>query len=182
MMKSVIFAGVLAVASMGAHAGDFYVLGDIGQSKLEINDDGATYSKTDTMFDLGAGYGFNENFAAEFAYRDLGGVSNSNEYYSSSIDLTSLQLSALGKIPVNDALYFFGRLGLARLSADYSFKDHYYPQYNESNTESKTKALVGLGMGYNVTSAVSLRAEYIRHAKWEDVTFSSLSLGATYSF
>lgn len=181
-MKSVIFAGVLAVASMGAHAGDFYVLGDIGQSKLEINYDGVTYGKTDTMFDLGAGYGFNENFAAEFAYRDLGGASKSDEYYSSSLDFTSLQLSALGKIPVNDALYFFGRLGLARLSVDYSSKNYNFPEYDVSNTERKTKALVGLGMGYNITSAVSLRAEYIRHAKWEDVTFSSLSLGATYSF
>lgn len=181
-MKSVIFAGVLAVASMGAHAGDFYVLGDIGLNKLELKVDDATYSKTDTMFDLGAGYGFNENFAVEFAYRDLGKLSESDDYGSASIELTSLQLSALGKLPVNDALYFYGRMGFAQLSADYSYESYTSPQFNDSDSRKKTKVLVGLGLGYNITSAVSLRAEYIRHAKWEDVTFSSLSLGATYSF
>lgn len=181
-MKSVIFAGVLAVASIGAHAGDFYVLGDIGKSKLEVRDDDATYSKTDTMFDIGAGYGFNENFAVEFAYRDLGKLSESDEFASASLELTSLQVSGLGKLPVNDALYFYGRMGLAQLSADYSLKINSSPQINDSGSRKKTKVLVGLGLGYDVTSAVSLRAEYIRHTKWEDVTFSSLSLGATYSF
>jgi opacity protein-like surface antigen len=109
--------------------------------------------------------------------------SSSDEYYASSTDLTSLQLSALGKLPVNDAMFVFGRLGVARLSLDESetFKS---PQGNtyESSSESKTKALIGLGAGYNVSQALAVRAEYLRHAKVGEVTFSSLSLGATYSF
>jgi opacity protein-like surface antigen len=182
MMKSIILAGVLATASISATAGDFYVLGDVGQSKLEVSFEDATYSETDTMFDLGVGYNLNENFAFEFAYRDLGGINESADYASSSTDLTSLQLSALGKLPVNDAMYLYGRLGFARLTADYSLDVYNSSEYDESGSETKTKALIGLGMGYNITPAASLRVEYIRHAKWEDVTFSSLSVGATYSF
>ena len=182
MMKSIILAGVLATVSIGANAGNFYVLGDIGQSKLEVSFDGATGSKSKTMYDLGVGYGLNENFAFELAYRDLGGISESDADYSTSIDVTSLQLSALGMFPVGDNVYLYGRLGMARLNADAEFKDFSFPQNNESGSDSATKALIGLGMGYKVSDAFSLRAEYIQHAKWEDVTFSSITVGATYSF
>ncbi|HEY6527422.1 MAG TPA: outer membrane beta-barrel protein [Cellvibrionaceae bacterium] len=181
-MKSIILAGVLATVSISANAGEFYVLADVGQSKLEVSFEDANFSKSDTMFDLGIGYNLNQNFAFEFAYRDLGGISESDGYASSSSDLTSLQLSALGKVPVNDAMYLYGRLGLARLTADYSLDVYNSSQYDESGSETKTKALIGLGMGYNITPAASLRVEYIRHAEWDDVTFSSLSVGATYSF
>lgn len=88
MMKSVILASALAAISMGVQAGDFYVLGDIGQSKIEFNvADDYSVSKSDTMFDLGAGFSLNENFAFEFAYRDLGGIEESDEYSSFSTDL-----------------------------------------------------------------------------------------------
>lgn len=183
MMKSIILASSLAAMSMGVQAGDFYVLGDVGQSKAEISVADYTVSFTETLFDIGAGYNLNETIAFEFAYRDLGGSSSSDEYYASASDLTSLQLSALGKLPVNDAMFVFGRLGVARLSLDESetFKSPQGDTY-ESSSESKTKALVGLGAGYNVSQALTLRAEYLRHAKVGEVTFSSLSLGATYSF
>lgn len=185
MMKSIILASALAAVSMGVQAGEFYVLGDVGQSKIEFTlEDDYSVSKSDTMFDLGAGYTLNENFAFEFAYRDLGGIEESDEDSSFSSDLTSLQLSALGKLPVNDALYFYGRLGFARLEVETNDKSYDYPQtYTyESSSETKTKALFGLGLGYNLTQDISLRGEYIRHAKWEGAAISSLSLGATYSF
>lgn len=50
MMKSIILASALAAVSMGVQAGDFYVLGDVGQSKIEISlDDDYSVSKSDTM-------------------------------------------------------------------------------------------------------------------------------------
>jgi hypothetical protein len=77
MMKSIILASAVAVMSLGVQAGDFYVLGDVGQSKSEISAANFTVSTTETLFDIGAGYNLNETIAFEFAYRDLGGSSSS---------------------------------------------------------------------------------------------------------
>ena len=193
MMKSVILASALATASISTNAGNFYVLGDMGQSKLEISFEGASASQSNTLYDLGIAYGLNEIFAIELAYRDLGGMDGPDPVHY-SVDVTSLQLSAIGMLPVGDSVYLYGRLGMARLNADTTY-EHYSVLLdngsgngpgigfgNDSSSTSKTKALIGFGMGYKVNEAFNVRTEYIQHAKWEDVTLSSITVGATYSF
>ncbi len=172
-MKSIILAGILASASLSAQAGNFYVLGEIGQSKIKESEIG---SESDTMFGLGGGYSLNENFAFELAYRDLGGVKESDDNYE--IDTSSLQLTALGKLPVGEGAYLFGRLGFARLDVEASYNDG----EDSGFSDTATKAAYGFGMGYDFSDAFGLRAEYLQHAKWEDTTFSSISISATYSF
>lgn len=175
MMKALILAGILASASLGTQAGDFYILGDIGQSKFK----GDGNSESDTLFDLGAGFSLNKNFAFELAYRDLGGSSDSAGAYKYEADVSSLQLSVLGIIPTGDSAYVFGRLGAARLELDESISG---PGDDWSDSRSKTKALVGIGMGFMASDALDLRVEYIQHAKFEEATVSSIAVGATYSF
>lgn len=175
MMKALILAGILASASLGAQAGDFYILGDLGQSKLEASGD----SESDTLFDLGAGFSLSENFAFELAYRDLGGPSKREGSSKWEVDISSLQLSMLGIIPTGDSAYLFGRLGAAKLELDETISG---PGYNWSYSRDTIKALVGIGMGFKAIDALDLRVEYIQHAKWDELTVASISVGATYTF
>lgn len=123
------------------------------------------------------------------SYRDLDGYEYKDDFSSATLDVTSVQLSALGKMPVGDDFYLFGRLGFAQLEREFSYWGEFFSEdggdssaYSTSESKTSTKALFGLGMGYSVINNVDLRAEYLQHAKWDGATVSSLSLGVTYSF
>ena len=192
MKKQILLASVLGALALPVMADGFYLLGDVGQGKLEADlGDDTVYKKNSTAYSIGAGYEANKFFAVEVAYRDLGGISSSDSYtvgnttYSESnnVDYTVFQASVIGKLPVSDVVNVYGRLGVGKISFDWTDTvrgGSYYDQ--ESDSESKTKALVGIGASYNITPKIALRAEYNQFAKWDDIKLSSLTVGATYAF
>lgn len=194
MKKQILLACVLGAVTLPAMADNFYVFGDVGQGKMEIDgDDDYTLSKTSTSFSLGAGYNINKFVAVEVAYRDLGEVKDRGVYfdgvddytYSSKLSATALQASVVGKLPISDDFNVFGRLGLASLDADYRGTASYADGNNpapDTSSESKTRALVGVGASYALTPQLALRAEYNQYAKWDDTKLSALTVGAVYNF
>ncbi|HSX52327.1 MAG TPA: outer membrane beta-barrel protein [Cellvibrio sp.] len=196
MKKQIIAAAVLMGASLPSFASNFYVLADVGQSKIEIDLDGLTFSKTDTAMSIGGGYQFNNNFAVELAYRDLGEIGEKvsenyggGDYESVGFTLgaTAVQISVVGSIPLGDAAKLYGRVGMADLEADFGYNyeesfDGWEYAESESASESKNKAVFGAGLSYSFTPAFALRAEYSQYAEWEDITISSTTIGLTYQF
>ena len=196
MKKQIIAAAVLMGASLPSFASNFYVLADVGQSKIEIDIDDAKLSKTDTAMSIGGGYHFNNNFAVELAYRDLGeiGEKASENYgggdYESAeftIGATALQISIVGSIPLGEAAKLYGRVGMADLERDVGFSyeqsiDGWEDSGSDSASESKNKAVVGAGLSYSFTPAFALRAEYSQYDEWDDITISSTTIGLTYQF
>jgi len=180
MKKQVFAMASLALAAAPSFASDFYFLADAGQSKLEIDVDGATLSTTDNAISFGAGYSFRENFAIEFAYRDLGEISEDyrenlggGDYYDESVSLssTALQLSLVGALALGEAAHLYGRVGLARLEAEatYSYSERingWNYSESESATTSKTKAVFGAGLSYSFTPVFAWRGEYSQYAEW----------------
>ena len=196
MKKHIIAAAVLACASIPSMASDFYVLADAGQSKFEIDFEGATLSKTDNIVGIGGGYKFNNNFAVELAYRDLGEMSEESsdsfgnggyyvEKYTASA--SALQLSVLGSISLGEAAKLYGRVGFAdlELEGEYKYNETYNGEtYSESasSSDSKNKAIFGAGLSYSFSPSFAMRAEYSQYAEWDDVTISTTTIGLTYQF
>jgi len=183
MKKHLLAMSLLAAVAVPASAEGVYIFGDVGQSKLSIEDDGWDVSKTDTAFSFGVGYALNSTFALEVAYRDFGKVTLfQDQYEKDRLDSSALQVSVLAKFPVSDAIDIYGRAGVARLTYDWKYQDFEYPEYNDIDSESKSRAFFGIGASYALNDNISLRAEYNRYAKWDEATASALTIGAVYSF
>jgi OmpA-OmpF porin, OOP family len=192
--KKIFLASVLSAFTLPALADNFYVFGDLGQGKMEVDaDSNSTISKTGTAFSFGAGFGINQFVAVEIAYRDLGDITDRGiefdevDYYKyvDTYQTTALQASVVGKLPISDVVNLYGRLGLATIDSDYESKAFYDDGFNPtpySDTKSKTKALFGLGASFDISPQLALRAEYNQYAKWDDLKLSALTLGAAYSF
>ncbi|WP_323815596.1 outer membrane beta-barrel protein [Cellvibrio sp. NN19] len=196
MKKQVIAAAVFMGASIPSFASNFYVLADAGQSKMEADVEGFTFNKTDNAISIGGGYKFNDNFALELAYRDLGeikgeesGYVGGGDYIEAKISngITAFQISLVGSIALGEAASLYGRVGMANLEAD--LKSSYEASINgsdfsgsESESVSKNKAVFGAGLSYSFTPTFALRAEYSQYAEWENLTVSSTTIGLTYQF
>ncbi len=196
MKKQIIAAAVLMGVSLPSFASNFYLLADVGQSKIEIDVDDAKLSKTDNVMSFGGGYNLNNNFAIELAYRDLGEISEGysenlggGDYFTEEVTLsaTALQISVVGSFTLGEAAKIYGRVGMADLEAEvgYNYEESIEGwEYTESESESnsKNKAVFGAGLSYAFTPAFALRAEYSQYAEWEDITVSSTTIGLTYQF
>ena len=195
MKKQIILASVLGALALPVMADNFYVFGDVGQGKTEIDgSDNYTFSKTATTYSLGAGYNVNRFFAVELAYRDLGETKDRGDAvddfgdsfnFVDKYDVTALQASVVGKLPISDEFNLYGRVGVAKLNVDYKSAAYYSDGNNPAPSKdsySKTKALAGVGASYDITPQFAIRAEYNQYAKWDDTKLSSLTVGATYSF
>lgn len=158
----------------GAYAG-----GSIGLTTVDICGELAAVGATtcddeDTGFKLFGGYKFNRNLTVEGGFVDFGEISASNATSSVTVSSDALFAAAVGILPVSSNFSVFGKLGffmwdLAATGTAGTFSD------------DGTDFLIGLGLGFDITERLTIRAE------WEDydgggdgVTF--LSAGLQYNF
>lgn len=184
MKKYVGFVSLFALMSAPSFAGSLYGFVEGGTSKIELDaGDGLSVSKSDTALGLGAGYKINKHFAVEGAYRDLGTINQKTEYDDEyRISGTSLQLSVVGSVPVSETFAFYGRVGFAHLNVDGKYIDCCNAAYNGSESETKNKAVYGIGGEYKFSETIGARLEYSKYAEWDGVTISATTVGLTYSF
>lgn len=196
MNRQLFAAALLASAAVPSSASNFYLLADAGQSKYSIDLSDVIVSRTETALGLGVGYSVNNTFAVELAYRDLGEFKGRGKsYYGSDIyavqtntsEISSLQLSVIGSLPLSEKVAVYGRLGVADLEVKRTEKivtvvDAERFQDSESSSLSKNRALVGVGLNYALGFAFALRAEYSQYAEWDDLSISTTTIGLTYKF
>ena len=184
MKKHFFGLALLAVVSMPAYAEGIYVFADIGNSKFSLDTTEDDLSKTDTARALGLGYALSKTFAFEVAYRDFGSVISYNILLSGSahVDEHAINASVITKYPINDAVDIFGRLGAAKLTIDDEYRSSPSPEDNYSTSTSGTKVFYGVGATYSIDNHFGLRAEYNRYAEFQNLTTSTLTFGAVYSF
>ena len=180
MKKHFLFLGLLV--ALPASAEGVYIFGDAGQSTLSFDVGGGDFDKTGTTYSVGLGYDATPTFSFELAYRDLGDVGFNYWESKAQLDGSAIQASVVAKYPISPVVNVFGRIGISRLDYETKFEYFDYPEDNESGSEKKNKAFYGLGAAYSVSGKVILRAEYNRHADWDDVTISTLTVGAAYKF
>lgn len=196
MKKQVIAAAVLAGVSMPSLASDFYVLVDAGKSKFEIDVGSSSGSLKENVISIGGGYKFNDNFAIELTYRDLGEIGEESIDYSDDYDFytekgtvsaSALQLSVLGAISLGEAAKLYGRVGFADLELESKYEYNVIANGqsfsgSESDSASKNKAIFGAGLSYSFSPSFAVRAEYSQYGEWEDLTISTTTIGLTYQF
>jgi OOP family OmpA-OmpF porin len=187
MRKQLFATMLLSALTLPVYAKGFYVFADFERNKAEADIGDFSISKTENGYGLGLGYVISNTFAVEVAYRDLMDISESGggeDYeYSSSLDLTAFQASVVATYPLSETISLFGRLGIGKIDIDSSYYENDWGDvYRESESESKTKAVFGIGARYALSEKVGVRAEYSRFAKIDDTTLSSLSLAVDYHF
>lgn len=118
-----VFAALALTAAMAAQADvqpGFYAGAGFGTTK--IDDDGlddVDFDDSDTGFKIFGGYSFNQNFAIEATYFDLGEASGSFGVGDNfDVGISGFGVSAVGVLPLSDTFSLFGKLGYASYDID----------------------------------------------------------------
>jgi len=179
-IKSFVALSALTFAA-NAMAGDLYVVGSIGQSKVKdfnknaldadlAADFGAVSSsddRSDTAYKLQLGYQINKNFAVEGGYVDLGKVTYAATVTGGTLNVdvksSGWNLAAVGILPLNEQFSLFGKLGAIHATTKLGAQGTgVVSGWAEPGKESGWSANYGLGASYNINKQVAIRAEYER--------------------
>jgi OOP family OmpA-OmpF porin len=154
---------MLGAAAMSVSAGamaqqqpasGWYIGGDIGQLDLEDAD-------KDTAWRILGGYQINRNFAAELGYGML--------YDKDDVEVTAWELVGIGSFPLANRFSVFGKLGFAMWEAEFPGGD-----------DDGTDLTYGIGLQYDVSRNLGLRAQWQRYDV--DADADLLSIGLIYRF
>lgn len=179
---------VLAAVSVPAIAQDtsWFVSGAIGRSDYKVNTNDfspltvTSLDKKDTQYGLGVGYNFSRNLAVELGYLDFGkgqgNFSTSGLSGSGDFKAQTTHLSVLLSAPIDQNLNVYGRLGAARTDRKSSAR---VGTFFVSDSEKKSEALFGAGLGYSFNKNVMGTLEY---QKLNDTDVSAFNLGVRVSF
>lgn len=163
---SVVVLGAAALAST-AHAG-FYAGASYVQTDSEFETAVDEFEADDSSFKVFAGFTFLKFLGVEASYRDLGKHSDSGGAGSVDVDLTAIDLSARGILPLGRVVSLFAKVGYANIQSDGDIDvDEWEPLY-------------GAGIDIHLLKWIGVRAE------WEeydiDESLNSLSVGAFFRF
>lgn len=205
------FCSLLMIGSTAQAAEGFYVLGSVGQSRFHddasksdkdayladlIGDepDSSKQDDKDTGYKVQVGYQFNDNFAVEGGYFDLGEQVYTASYgvdggAKSKMSAEGWNIDALLTLPINAGVSLFAKVGAA--SAKLEVKDSIDAfGYADSASEKETKvaAKFGVGVAYNFFEGWSARVEAERYSNLGDSNSTGkadvdlYSAGVSYKF
>jgi OOP family OmpA-OmpF porin len=201
-------AVMAALASPAATAADSGWYGglNIGHARAEIDHDritsdllGSGFSTTqidkderDTGFKLLGGRKFNKNFAVEAGYFNLGefGFTASTVpagTLTGTMKVQGVNLDAVGILPISDKFSALARVGLTYNEAKDTFRGTgAVTPTNPDPDKSAGSYKLGLGLQYDFTRALGVRAEWERYRVNDAVgnkgDIDMLSVGLVYMF
>ena len=190
MRKLIGFTSVLAVCAVmvSTASAQWYAGGNLGQSRINYNSSqlsadlaaaGITGTGSVTNTDVGGklfvGYQFNENFALEGGYFNMGRFASINGTFtapapggtfSATIKGQGVNLDAVGLLPFNNGFSILGRLGAAyfETKADATATTAGFAGYSNA-TSGKLVPALGIGLQYDFTKSVAGRLEVQRYIK-----------------
>lgn len=140
-----------AVAAPAFAAGNGLYAGvDLGRSSTStpaVATIGASTKSTDTVFGALLGYQFNQNVGVEAKFAGAGKFSTA----STSAKADAFGVSVVGTMPMNDTLGLYGKLGYARTKSSVT------SLVAGVTGATRGAATYGLGLQYNVSSAIGVR-------------------------
>jgi OOP family OmpA-OmpF porin len=185
-------SGLITASQVSAQAqqpaAGFYVGGSVGQSSFdkdivrELITSGRV-DTSDTGFKVFGGYQFNRNFGLELAYVDLGkasysGFAGPDPVIGGKVEVTGVNLSAIGAWPVAPNFDVFGKIGFLSWedkASDVTAGDPF------SDKIDGTDLSFGFGANWHLTKNVRLRVEWERF-RVDDTDADLFSVGAVYKF
>ena len=151
-MKKIIIAALLSTfVAAPAVASDFYA-----GIKLGTVDYGYFYLRNNnqTGFGMLGGYIFNDNFAMEIEFMDLGGFDTPTRVYSGSV----LSLNAVSTYQLTEAFSLSGKFGIANTTLDATAQPGATTPLVNKTSFSKNALTAGLRGQYDLTSTVGIYA------------------------
>ena len=179
-----IIAVSLLLAGAGPAAAQAYL--GFGAGKSDYNEGNVipdlitsgSFDGDATGFKIYGGYRFHPNFAAELAYVDLGKASYSGNFFGTpvvggSLETWGINVSAVGIVPLGPAFELFGKIGLFGWESKARDTTGGVPF---SGTADDADVSFGLGLAFNVSRNVSLRAEWERFKAVDDIDLFSAGI------
>ena len=178
-MKKTLLATALLTGMMSSAAfadTNFYIGAGVGQAEVDFQEIAGTsvQDDSDTSWKIYGGYNFNQHFAVELAYTDLGESDVTILGQDTDIDADVLSIALVGKYPVSEQIDVFGKLGYADIDADADVAGV------GSTSVSESDVLYGLGVDYAVTEQVDIRLEWERMDFEDEV--DNVTLGVSFNF
>jgi opacity protein-like surface antigen len=160
----------------------FYIGGALGQAEHSDQCTGAggvTCDDKDTAWKIFGGYQFNKFLAVEGAYTNFGEASATSAGVTVTDEATAFEVVAVGMYPIIDKLSVYGKLGFFRGEIDRSSNSPAVA----TGTNSQTDLTFGVGLRYNITNNVAVRAEWQRYTDVGEITdIDVISIGALFKF
>jgi len=176
-MKKFAIAAALALFLAPAALAGAYVGASIGQTDTSVSNGGASVDGNDTSWKIVGGYTFMKFFGVEGSYRQFGGLDETSGTTSYSTDADSLDVFAVGMLPVGK-VDLFAKAGYARISVDGTIDDPLFVApitFSDSSTELAYGAGVSFGVG-----PAQIRIEYETFDVSSDLDM--FSAGAVFKF
>lgn len=206
-MRKLIVVASLASLALPGFAEGIYVTGslghtiDVGTKKGEIDRElaqaGASnissgYDSHSSGLKLKLGYELNEYVSVEAGYVNLGKfkytAAATQGNFNASAKADGWDVAVIGSLPLDKDFSLLGKIGAinARLKTDASFAANGL-NASAADSDRKWHAVYGVGLGYKVNQAVSLRLEYERYSRIGNKEqgksdIDMISGGATYKF
>jgi OOP family OmpA-OmpF porin len=133
----------------------------------------------DTAWKVFGSYQFNRYFAVEGGYANLGEATASAPGVTVTDEATAFEVVAVGMYPVIDRLSVYGKVGLFRGEIERSSNN---PAV-DTGTNSQTDITFGVGLRYDITRQIAVRAEWQRYTDVGELTdIDVISIGALFKF
>jgi OOP family OmpA-OmpF porin len=160
----------------------FYLGAGVGQGTLDFDETDFTVAgvdDSDTAFKVYAGYTFNEFISLEAAYFDAGQPTDQIGSLSLQFDLSVVNISVIGHLPLTDSVELFGKAGLA--SYDYDAEASFNGQRFDAGGDSDQDVSYGFGAAYSFAGPFEIRGEY-EFIEIDSGSYDVVSLSGAFKF
>ncbi|MCC7634109.1 porin family protein [Stenotrophomonas rhizophila] len=113
-------------------------------------------TSSNTSYQLGAGYRFNNYFGVESTYADMAGQARREGI--GGVDGKSLGVGAVGYLPIGDRFELFGKAGVGRTR--YNFQSAAERSGPRTVRGTSSSPMLALGANFHLNRALSMRMEW----------------------
>jgi OOP family OmpA-OmpF porin len=176
LASAMLVAGPALAQDTGFYAGIHIGMSDLGGACNGVPG-GVSCDEEDSAWKILGGYQFNKNLAVELGYANLGEASASGAGVTANVEVTAWDLVAVGSLPLMDRLSGYGKLGLFKADAELT------SNVGVSDDDSETGITFGLGLRYDFTRNLGVRAEWQRYQEvGDDLDVDVMSVGVIWKF
>jgi OOP family OmpA-OmpF porin len=173
---------VMSVAAHAEREPGFYVGAGVGSGTLDFDQNDFTVAgvdDSDTAFKVYAGYTFNQFISLEAAYIDAGEPAEQINSVTLQFDLSAVNVSVIGHLPLTESFELFGKAGLA--SYDYDAVLSFNGLTVGGGDDSDQDVSYGFGGAYSFPGPFEIRGEY-EFIEIDSGSYDVVSLSGVYKF
>lgn len=135
------------------------VFGSVGSASHEFGDSNNAFDDSATSYGLGGLLRFNQNFAAEFRYDNLGEIeqlfADTTGAHTDMLSLEGYSLGVLGGVPIGDTASIYAKVGVMFWDAEAQYMNNTLRASDEGNS-----FYFGFGGEFMVSNEMSVAIEY----------------------